>query len=92
MRIIAVWVTAIVLIFATIITWVAISPAYFETVDMVDAEVGDNLTGDAKDAYDTVRQSGNNSIKIIGPAFCLAYVVWALLKMSQRERYTGVYG
>lgn len=91
MRIIAVWVTAIVLIFATVITWVAISPAYFETVAMVDEEVGDNLTGDAKEAYDAVSKSGTNSMRIIGPVFILAYVVWALLKMSQRERYTGAY-
>ncbi len=91
MRIIAVWVTAIILIFATVITWGAISPAYFETVDMVDEEVGDNLTGSAKEASDAVSNSGTKSMRIIGPAFIVAYVIWALLKMSQRERYTGVY-
>ena len=85
------WITALILIFGTVLAWAAISPAYFETVDWVDDEVGDNLTGDAKDAYDTVRQSGNNSMWIIGPAFAVAYVVWALLKMSERERYTGAY-
>jgi len=50
-----------------------------------------NLTGEAEEAYESVKQSGNISIQIMAPAFILAYVVWGLLKMSQRERYTGVY-
>jgi len=89
LRVIAVWITAIILIFGVVVAWGAISPAYFDTVNWVDDEV--NLTGDAKDAFDTVKNSGNITIKIIGPAFILAYVVWAFLKMSEKERYAGVY-
>ncbi len=89
MRTIAIWVTAIILIFSSIIGWLAISPPYFETISWVEDEV--NLTGDALDAYESVQKSGHNSMRIIGPAFAAVYVVWAILKMSQRERYTGVY-
>ncbi|GAH09518.1 unnamed protein product [marine sediment metagenome] len=90
MRTVSIWVTAIILIFGTIIAWSALSPAYFETVDWVDDDI--SLTGDALDAYDSVKNAGNKTIRIIAPAFILTYVVWALLKMSERERYTGAYG
>lgn len=91
MRTIVVWATAMVMIFGTILAWLAFSPAYFEMVDWVDLEVGDNLTGDGKEAYDAVKQSGTNIIHIIGPAAALGVVIWALLSMQKREKYSGQY-
>lgn len=91
MKTIAVWATAFVMVFGLILSWLAFSPAFFEMVGWVDEEVGDNLTGEGKEAYDAVKLSGTNIIRIIGPAAAVSVVVWALLSMSKKERYTGQY-
>lgn len=91
MRMIAVWVTAIALISVTIIAWLALTPHYVEMVELVDEEVGDDLTGEAKEAYESVKGSGNNAMAIIGPAFISVIVFWAIMSMSKEERVTGRY-
>ena len=75
-----------------ILSYVYVLPVYYDIVDVVDTDVGDNLTGAGQEAYESVKTSGNNVVKYIAIVFCLMFIVWGFLKMQEKEKYTGVYG
>jgi len=92
MRRLVTWLFIIASIFGMVVFYSYIVPVFKGNEEFVDSEVGDDLTGAAKTAYDQNMSAYDIIVKLSGPGFIIALIIFGLISMQKRERYEGHYG
>ena len=92
MRLVVVWLAVIAAVAVISIAWVAFTPVFYSFQEELNTTIAPELEGEAATAYNRLWSFSGIILKLTVPVFILAYIVWGLLNMQQRERVTGVYG
>ena len=85
------WIIVITTILGFVIFWAYIVPVYQENVDAIDAEIGEDLTGEAETVYESTQNSFGSLVSNCIVGVTVAMLIWGYLSMQRSERVEGYY-
>ena len=85
------WIIVITTILGFVIFWAYIVPVYQENADAIDAEIGEDLTGEAETVYESTQNSFGSLVSNCIVGVIVAMLIWGYLSMQRSERVEGYY-
>lgn len=78
-------------IIIVVISWVYLTPIWYESKNAINESIGSDLEGEAKITRDAINSGTENALKISVGAFILCFIYWAYSSMQEKEYYSGAY-
>ena len=92
MKVLRVWMTVGSLIVLVMVAWYSLYPAYRQIDDTLNDTIYQDLSGTAKEVYDSNKKWLWTIFKLVPVLFVLVFLYWGWSSMSKRETVTGRYG